>query len=267
MNVFKSKLKHLLNEYNEKVKITNSSNIASDEYYILLNNSNKYFCYIFNKNDIITSDKSSYKIMYFFKNDYSHDFFVEIDDTETFLHDCLLEGYIYESDTKKEFLATDILSLNDKIITNNYNLRLFILLEVLFYDIVKLQNLNGHININIHPYLHSDNQDFVEILSYNFKYNSQINSRELVDVYKFNKIQYVINNDIQNSDKIIEKTNLQEVYKVYNSISNDYEGLLYIKTLQDSGFIHSLFNTNTKYKMNCSYINKLNKWTPILDTK
>lgn len=60
--------------------------------------------------------------------------------------------------------------------------------------------------------------------------------------------------------KTIEKTNSIDVYNVYNKVSGNQEGILYIKTLYDSVELYKLFDKTTFLDLSCNYNVKFKKW-------
>lgn len=258
-SIFKTKLKIILEKYNQEYKKSLESPIQNDNYYINLNNSNKYYCYICNKSDLVR-DKSDYKILYFFDESGEKNFYLEIDNTITFEYECLFEGYMYNN---TNYLITDILYLNDKIVKSNYELRQFIIYEMIFYDIYKLQELNGYISIGIHPMINSESIEYTTIAKNNFQYKSEINAEEKIEIDNMKKTVYKIKSDNNLVElKRVTKTELSDVYKIYNINTNNDEGILYIQTLQDSEWMNRIFEDCDELQLNCKYISERNKWTP-----
>ena len=148
INVFKiKKLKPLLELYNKYIMTTsvnyNFKLSSEKKSYIVPNNNNKYYCLIINKN--------KYKTMYFFpeSNDsfILSDFFIEIDSykiPEIQSKEILFEGYMYKDSIKNlnEFLISDVLIINEKIMSCEYSLRYSLINEYIKSNIL----LNGHLN-------------------------------------------------------------------------------------------------------------------------
>jgi len=80
-----------------------------------------------------------------------------------------------------------------------------------------------------------------------------------------------ISTDIQSDDKVkkyyIENTDLPDVYNLYNCNSlMSFFDIAYIPDIESSNFVRNLFINkpiNTKIKVECKFIKKFNKWSPI----
>jgi hypothetical protein len=248
--------------------------------YLIPNNNKKYYLLIMKK-QLLEQQKSNskYDILHFFPDQYnndddlleknkSSDFYLEVD--SIFDDEFLLEGYLYKSDDKYEYLLTDILVKNKEIVNVSFELRYSLLNEII-QKIGKVC-LNNHMSINIHPVFDDENQNLVKIFKNNFIYNTQI--RCLEKVCNFTKRRYI---DIK-MDKIdkknIEKGKYTDVYNVYNYETNNFEGILYIKGIHESQRMRILFNdkctnvnntNDTKVKINCIWNQVFSKWQPIFN--
>jgi hypothetical protein len=270
------------------------------------------------KKQLLEQQKSNqkYDILYFFPDQYnnhddllenrsfhddlleknrSSDFYLEID--SFFDDEVLLEGYLYKSDDKYEYLLTDILVRNKEIVNVSFELRYSLLNEIIQkIGREKLMYLNNHMTINIHPVFDDENQNLVKIFKNNFIYNSQIQCLE--KVCNFIKRRYIDNKHIDNKhiedkhnkhidnkhiedkhnkhiedkhnkhidNKHIEKGKYTDVYNVYNYETNNFEGILYIKGISESKKMKLLFNnTYIKVKINCIWNRVFSKWQPIFN--
>lgn len=273
--VLKNKiLQPLLKMYNDfllKQKISSDNfclnkdiNTGISLEFIIPNNNIKYYLFITNKSKLETS-KEKYNTLYFFpdtnnKFDYKlTDFYLEID--ERFKKDYLLEGYLYKnSDDKLFFLITDILIINNDVVIVDYNMRLTIINEIIID--INLCDLNNHMNINLHPVFQKENENLIKIFKDNFIFKSDICSIESIN--NFIKIRYLDRNDLENTDKIIEIGKYSDVYNIYDKVTNNYQGILYIKGLKQSKTMKNLLLNKNKIILKCKFNNNFKKWEPII---
>jgi len=277
----------LLKSYNNFV-LKNSGEFSIDKDvntgisydYIIPNNNKKYYLLI-TKKQLLEQQKSNqkYDILHFFPDQYnndddlletnrSSDFYLEID--SFFDDEFLLEGYLYKSDDKYEYLLTDILVRNKDIVNVSFELRYSLLNEIIQkIGREKLMYLNNHMSINIHPIFDDENQNLVKIFKNNFIYNTQI--RCLEKVCNFNKRRYIDIKIDKQDKKNIEKGKYTDVYNVYNYETNNFEGILYIKGIRESQRMRVLFgdkytiDSDTKVKINCIWNQVFSKWQPIFN--
>ena len=298
-NVNYSKIKVLLNS----IEKTGEFSIGKDtnkeiSYDYLIPNNKKYYLLITKKQLL---EQQKYDILHFFPDhnelleNRSFDFYLKID--YFFDDEFLLEGYLYKSDDKYEYLLTDILVRNNEIVNVSFELRYSLLNEIIQkIGREKLMYLNNHMTINIHPVFDDENQNLVKIFKNNFIYNSQIQCLE--KVCNFIKRRYIDNKHIDNKhiedkhnkhidnkhiedkhnkhiedkhnkhidNKHIEKGKYTDVYNVYNYETNNFEGILYIKGISESKKMKLLFNnTYIKVKINCIWNRVFSKWQPIFN--
>lgn len=263
----KSILLPILQAYNEIILKSNSIAIHESNSFFIPNNNKKYYLLITNKINM------KYKTLYFFPNNYEpinilekntvSDFYIEID-SNTLIDfkqsNYLFEGYYYN---QSNFLVTDILSIDSKIIDCDYSLR-YSLINNLFNK-TKLQNLNGHLSIGIHS-IFDYNENYKDILSvfkHNFIFKNEINSIEIIKENNLEKIKCYNPNNKENANKIITKTKYIDVYNVYNIETNNKEGILYVKTLNDSKLLHELLNNLESINIKCKFNIHFNKWAPL----
>lgn len=258
----------ILQKYNEFI-LQNSLNktvINESLSFFIPNNSKKYYLLISNKS-------YKYKTLYFFpdknqtldilESNHISDFYVEIDYDKLNLKDSnyLFEGYFYNNNT--EYFITDILNINSNIITCDYSLR-YSLINNLFNN-VKLQNLNGHLSINIHSiFKYTENYtDILTVFKNNFVFKNEISSIEIIKEHNFEKIIYNNPSEKKNAFKKISKSKYIDVYNVNNIDNNNIEGILYIKSLADSVFLHSLLDDQESIILECKFNTHFNKWTKL----
>ena len=273
--VLKNKLlQPLLKMYNDfllKQKISNDNfclnkdiNTGVSSEFIIPNNNIKYYLFITNKSKLETT-KEKYNTLYFFpdsnnKLDYQlSDFYLEID--ERFKQDYLFEGYLYKTiDNKLFFLITDVLIINNDIIISDYNMRLTIINEIIMD--IKLSDLNNHVSINLHHVFQKENENLIKIFKNNFIFKSDICCIESIN--NFIKTRYVDKKDLEDSDKIIEIGKYTDVYNVYDTLTNNYIGILYIKGLKQSKAMKTLLVNKNKIILRCKFNNDFKKWEPII---
>lgn len=270
-NVFKEKyLYKTLSLYNEYLLVENKKTIENNKNkYIIPNNSNKYYMLISNKNDIQTK----YKILYFFPDQYNvvnylnknilSDFYIEID-SNLFDKNYLFEGYFYNEN--KEFMITDVLSIDNKIVTCDYSLRYSLINKIIISS--KLSNLNAHLTISIHSifYMNEDENESIlfNIFKNNFIFKNEINCIEYTKESCLEKTR-CINKDIDKdiiSIKKVHKSKYIDVYNINNISSNNNEGILYIKTIATSKKLRELFLKEIEIELECKFNNHFNKWYP-----
>lgn len=266
----------LLNEYNNYITQVNNVlnidvNTGNKKEYYIMNNNKKYYMYITNKNKLEKNSNDKYNIVYMFpdnnsinyfkniklENNNVSDFYFEID--SQFTDSFLFEGYLYKQSEKYEYLVTDVLIHNDSIITSEYSTRNVIINEVLRH--LKLKNLNNHMSIGIHTVFNPSNQNYIKIFKDNFIYKKELCCIEIV---KNNIKERQIQNS--NSDKILKKitkSNVSEIYYVFDIITNNKEGILYIKGLKESKKIKELLCNNESINIDCIYNKHFSKWSPV----
>lgn len=277
----------LLSLYNNFVLYNNSNDSILDKDittglstdYLVPNNNKKYYLLVTLKNKL-ENVKENYNIFYFFpdetliesvkdnnilKNTIS-DFYLE--SNNKFTDEYLFEGYLYKQDDHKyEYLLTDILIKNSKVIDLNYELRYALLNEIILsIPTGSLKELNNHMTINIHHIFNSLNQNLVKIFKNNFKFKNELCCIEKIEqnVIKKQRIfEKIIHED---SFKLIEIGKYIDVYNVYNYNTNNYEGILYVKGLKESKYLINLFkNTkNSKIRLKCKFNTNFTKWEPNL---
>lgn len=273
--VLKNKiLKPLLKMYNDfllKQKISNDNfclnkdvNTGLSSEFIIPNNNVKYYLFITNKSKLETT-KDKYNTLYFFpdtnnkQDNQLTDFYLEID--ERFKEEYLFEGYLYKkADNKLSFLITDILIINNQPIITDYAMRLTIMNEIIMD--INLFDLNNHLSITLHPVFQKANENLIKIFKNNFIFKTDICSIELVN--NFIKIRYIDKQDLEDTDKIIEIGKYSDVYNVYDILTNDYIGILYIKGLKQSKMMKNLFVDKNKIVLKCKFNNDFKKWEPII---
>lgn len=264
----KSILVPILQEYNECILKLNKVTINESKSFFIPNNNKKFYL-------LITNKSNKYKTLYFFPDNTINDnlleintindFYMEIDSIK--LNDFkptnyLFEGYIYNNDDN--YLVTDILSIDSKLIKCDYSLRYSLINNLFINSSNNLQNLNGHLSIGIHPiFEYTDNyKDILNIFQNNFIFKNEINNIEIVkedDFQKSKSIVYDLNKKGKIS-KIISKTKFTDVYNVNNIQNNNKEGILYVKTLNDSHLLHKLLDNCDTINIECEFNTFFKKW-------
>lgn len=144
------------------------------------------------------------------------------------------------------FLIHDVISVNNVFINPNevkYEMRFIILQNV--YK--KLENFD-FFKIEIHPNIYSNNVNrdiLMNIFYNNFKYK--------------NYYTETIKSTVQDK-RIIKDNNFSEIYNVYDIKTNNYEGLLRIKTLQDSIDILEKYLNSPDKIFKCFFNYDFGKW-------
>lgn len=281
-HVLKAKyLSSILELYNHAILSESKKLLQNDQTYIIPNNNNKYYLFIMNKSDITPNGMNSkYKILYFFPDIHSFntndivtkhfksDFYVEIDNYKTTLNgiNYLFEGYLYGYD-KRHFLITDVLAIDSKIIQCDYSLRYALIHKLIGNQ--NLDNLNGHLNIGIHSVfdidsrmqdVHIHTSQLFNMFKHNFIYKEEISCLDYINLTSLKKHKEILQENIKDEIKIITKSKYIDVYHVYNKITNNSEGLLYVKGLKESKLLQSM-NFET-IELQCSFNHTFKKWAP-----
>lgn len=263
----------ILESYNEHILLNDSVklNLDVNSKYIIPNNNVKYFMLIINKSDITPNNiNNKYKICYFFTNNSTSnihtDFYVEIDNNKTNFtkNNYLFEGYLYSKDNQNTFLISDILAIDSSIVKCDYSLRYSLIHKIISSQ--SLDNLNGHLSINIHSMfevteLGRSDKELFNIFKHNFIFKESINSIEYIEEKSLKKLQMIIlgnEKDCKKTLKTIYKTKYIDVYEVNNIDTNDNEGILYIKTIKDSKKLYDI--CQDKIILMCTFNEKFNKW-------
>jgi hypothetical protein len=184
---------------------------------------------------------------------------------KSFDDDLLFEGYLYtinEVPLKYNFCITDILVKNQKVIDSDYELRYILINEYLLNK--NLTNLNDNITISIHNIF--TNYNLLNTMINNFIYKDQLLCIEQINNYH-KTITKFIKPDFLEEEKIITKGKYSDVYEIYNIITNEKDGILYIKGIKESKLIKQLFNNKelSQIKLLCKYNKIFNKWQPIFN--
>jgi len=288
--VLKSKyLIPILESYNNIIIKSNKIQIKDPRKYMIPNNNNKFYMFVTNKKDT-TGNKNDvkYKILYFFpctsKNDSQKnnlfknlitDFYVEIDSNKTSFvkSNYLFEGFLYNKNSLNTFLISDILCIDNKIIDCEYDLRYSLINNLIKEQ--NLNNLNGHLSIGIHSmfeyelYTHST---ILNMFKNNFKFKNDINSVQIINDNNLIKsnTEYIDIDKKSTIEKRITKGAFIDVYNVCNLKTNDNEGILYIKTIENSKSLRKMFKDKEEngilfIEILCEYNQHFKKWYPKLN--
>jgi hypothetical protein len=285
-NLLKSKyLSNILELYNQEIISESKTLVDTAQKYIIPNNNNKYYLLIVNKQNITNNNiNNKYKIFYFFPEEcqdnqsdilnkhFKSDFYVEIDNYKTSFNNenYLFEGYLYNLNGQKHFYVSDVLAIDSKIIKCDYSLRYSLIYKLLGHQ--HLNNLNGHLHIGIHSIfeLNSELYDFnvqtsqlFNIFKNNFVFKDEISSIEHINEISFKKYKEVVEVQRNNEHKIITKGKYIDVYNIFNKETNNNEGILYVKGLQDSKTLQKLFNNYEFIELECCFNINFKKWQPV----
>jgi hypothetical protein len=157
-------------------------------------------------------------------------------------------------------LVTDYLMSNDTILEYSFKIRREILLKNFQYAFNTI--INDTISINIHKVL--ENDKLIDIFKANFLYKDSLNCiEEVVDDFK--KTRTLDTFVHEPKSMIIEKSNITEIYNVFEMDTNNYQGVLYIKTLVQSKALRKMFLNNDKQVITCEYNTVFNKFSPVLN--
>jgi hypothetical protein len=285
-NVLKSKyLSNILELYNQEILSESKKLINNVQKYIIPNNNNKYYLLIVNKNDITPNNiNTKYKIFYFFPDSMDEDrnnklikntksdFYVEVDNYKANFSSSnyLFEGYLYTSNDQNHFLITDILAVDSKIIKCDYSLRYALIYKLIATQ--QLNNLNGHLYINVHSIFELTTDSYepdiqtsqiFNMFKNNFIFKEEISTIEYVNEVSLKKQKEVLQTKILKSIKIITKGKYIDVYNVFNTETNNIEGILYVKGLKESTYLQKLCSLSDSFELNCEFNNNFKKWQPI----
>jgi len=256
-------------KYNEYIQKQSTAPQIGSHYFVIPNNNVRYYMFVTTKKKLDTQCRDNFNILYFFQagtdidaaND--ADFYMEINGT--FEHEMLFEGYLYHNDNRKEYLMTDILMTQGDVIDSDYAFRFFLLNEILP---VPIKYLNDHLSIKLHPVFDNENENIIKIFMDNFIFKDDIQCITKISNggLKQTFVEKLHANSIR-AMKYIEKTNLSEVYNVYNASTNNKEGILYIKGLDESKRLIALFKEHHRHYIECQFNIRFQKWQPFFDKK
>lgn len=226
--------------------------------YMIPNNNKKYYCLVLNKSELSMTDRQEgYKILYFFnlKEEY---FFMEIDDTNKILNknNYIFEGYLYE----KEYRVTDILICDSSVMKLSYTLRLEFLNKI-FCDknLVYFSEMNCLISIKRADIFEMDTMDDrIDQMYMIYKNNSVIG--EYINSMEMNKVNYIKGYSKENCMKRVTKGKMIDIYNVYDIETNKSDGILYVRTYDDSKELKEIFKQEEERKLLCIYNVKFMKW-------
>jgi len=281
--VLKSKyLIPILESYNNLILKSKKIEIKESQKYMIPNNNNKFYMFVTNKQDTTNNkNDSKYKILYFFPcslpkdidNKFRHlitDFYVEIDSHKTNFtkSNYLFEGFLYNKDAFNTFLISDILSVDNKIIESEYSLRYNLINNTIKQ---KLDNLNGHLNIGIHSMFeyNSDNSNMIlKMFKNNFEFKNDINSVQIINDNNLIKTNTNTETKVIGSvKKRVTKGKFIDVYNVFNINTNNNEGILYIRTIENSKTLRKMFDKENNgvffIEVMCEYNDHFKKWYPL----
>ena len=151
---------------------------------------------------------------------------------------------------------------NKSIINVSYELR-YVLLNEIVMNITreKLKDLNNHMTINIHPIFNAVNQNLIKVFGNNFIYKNEISYLERVT--NFEKTRFVGITNKENAEKYIEMGKYTDVYNVYDKMTNNFTGILYIRGIRESVQMKTLFKNEKRILLPCTFNINFKKWQPI----
>lgn len=217
----------------------NKVEFKKDDKFVYVPCSSRYLLY--------TTRVNKYSYWYFYSLDSrDKDFSIESDSDLGRNSECLFECTIFG----KQVLIYDILYRNAPI-KSDFGLRYNLLLELLGTDSFK----SGEYKFRVSTVLSKDCN--LSIFRRNYKYSNLY----FLKVYNSYSKQLVQDSRTYlESELKIESTNKSEVFSVYSKDTNEYFGLLYIKTLADSKYVNGLFKTQSIVSHKCKYNEKYHKW-------
>jgi hypothetical protein len=252
-------LQKIINEYNNHYKKYKDETYILQDSYLLLNNNNKYYCLITSKKVFYNNNQkdNNQSILYFFNNYDSNDFYIEIDFNITYT--LLLEGYMYNNNLN--YYTTDLLY-------NNY-----IVKDTFIKRYEKLKEITTHLKIKTKEYIQLDLQEvilkeniqYLNLYKNKFKYKNELTHIEIINGdYNKHNIKLDKNDTIEKCSgvkKIVKDKNLVEIYKVYSTETNEFEGILLVQSLKESKLLNKMFLHNSnEIKYECLYNKTFNKF-------
>jgi len=215
-------------EKNGEFSISKDVNTEISYDYIISNNNKKYYLLI-TKKQLLEQQKSNLeykKLLHFFpdqssndnnllEDDMLSDFYLEID--SFFDDEFLLEGYLYKSDDKYEYLLTDILVKNNDIVNVSSELRYSLLNEII-QKIGKV-HLNKCVGVN-----------YLTIKTHPVFETTSILSKNIISSYLTSSTAnlHINESNIKKSDMTISS---EYEYDSDMTISSDYDSDMTISSL------------------------------------
>lgn len=273
-DILKGILEKCNNAYKTHCTILETISKYDSQNHYIVNNNQKYYLLIFNY-------KPNYKTLYFFKAPSSapspqpsdntlvptdDSFCIEIDGTYFPKKHYLFEGYMYVKDNIMTFDTTDVIYV-DKYINAKYSVRRALLHELLYDNLEHLVLLNWTLNLGIHHVL--TNRDLIPVFQNNCKFKEMMCCIETVPDNSVNKTieLYSVPCIYGSVSKYITKGIYPDVYHVKDYYTNNDDGILYVKTLQDSVLMNKLFeNGASEVVLEATFNNTLKKWSPVFNT-
>ena len=197
----------------------------------------------------------------------------------------IIDGKLIYKKNEKIFLINDILYYKT---TRLLSMKLIDKLKIIYSDITIINNyINNNFNIVlIKLYKYSELEDLIynKIQNSDFKINGliflpyrtgkyyiYINDNEF-DIIKnspisiknnISNVKLPINIDIAESELLLEKTNIVDVYEVYNIDKTYRFGIAAIPDIILSHKLRLYFETNNQLITKCIYNKKFLKWQPL----
>jgi hypothetical protein len=143
-------------------------------------------------------------------------------------------------------MITDILLLNKKGLNAHYNIRYNLLYKIFHPKLAVLENINNKLTFKLHPVFTTvceSDENYLEVIRGHSKVNTKVSD---IDT----SVQY----------KIIRPGKQSDVYNVYNDSTLDDEGILYVKTINDSKILREKFKSTTEIRIKCIYNTQFSKY-------
>lgn len=244
--------------------------------YILPNNGNKYYILICS----VQNFKGLHAIHYSFLNkehiselqsNTPKEFSIELDITHPLFKYCngyLFEGYLYpNNDSLKpyDYYISDILYTKKDgcMLSLPFELRYLAILNLFNDSYDSFSNID--LTLNIKPSNIFPKTSFTELVIENHSHKSKLKYIEYILNHLYSKKNIPIHNTSnQDSSKLLVKTDKTEVIEVRNKDTNNYEGILYIKSTKISHYLRDKLKNGESLILPCKFNPKFNKWEPVI---
>ena len=77
-------------------------------------------------------------------------------------------------------------------------------------------------------------------------------------------LKYKYHRFTQSGFQVIEIGKYSDVYNIYDVVTNNYQGILYIKGIKQSKEMKRLLLNKDKIKLQCKFNNDFKKWEPVI---
>lgn len=273
---YKDYIKDILYKIKEDEKKNKENYIEIDEEnkkYLLITNGSKYYIWISKYSEKREEkDLENKALVYIFDKLLKREQWITIPDNIIDwgeYNEYLLEGYLFEN----EMYFSDMIYPNTKI---GYERRRDIMKRLIKSKIedknrmIYIKEDRGELDIKLGKIINmielkEDMKDetMKRLLLRNFKHKIKeeyireeiVNGREIIKTLIKKEI---LEEKIE--EKIIEKGEKIEIYNVYNKDTKDKEGILWVKSLEDSKKLKKRFELESKIIVDCKFDKKRQKW-------